>query len=303
MIPVLAAVVGLSFILFLAVIFIGRSGKGGRKSSRGRDAIVKSATRLLEQNPKNPNALADLGGVYYSEENWNDAYRTYGTLVELGHLAPSEFEANLRWGMSALRLGMTEDAYRGLSTARSLNQNNFEANSNLGVLEFQRKNYEKAIQYLNQARTLEPEHAPTLRTLGHAFFRIKKTKDAMVFIRKAIDIAPDDKESLFTLAECYQEANQNEQALRIFSHLRGDPVMGASACLACGMMSSDARQYEKAIQDFELGLRHENIKPDVRVDLSYRVAQCYLKVNDIAKALGFLRNIQAENPHTKMCQF
>ncbi|MDR0513022.1 MAG: tetratricopeptide repeat protein [Treponema sp.] len=299
MIPVLAAVVGLSFVLFLGVIFIGRSGKGGRKSSRGRDAIVKSAAKLLDQNPKNPNALADLGGVYYSEENWNDAYKTYGTLVELGHLAPSEFEANLRWGMSALRLGMTEDAYRGLSMARSLNQNNFEANSNLGVLEFQRKNYEKAIQYLNQARTLEPEHAPTLRTLGHAFFRIKKTKDAMVYIRKAIDIAPDDKESLFTLAECYQEANQNEQALRIFSHLRGDPVMGASACLACGMMSSDARQYEKAIQDFELGLRHENIKPDVRVDLSYRVAQCYLKVNDIAKALGFLRNIQAENPTYK----
>jgi tetratricopeptide (TPR) repeat protein len=138
-----------------------------------------------------------------------------------------------------------------------------------------------------------------LRTLGHAFFRLKKNKEAMTYIRKAIDLAPDDKESLFTLAECYYEANQTEQALRVFTHLRGDPVMGASACLTCGIINSEVRQYEKAIQDFELGLRHENIKPDVKVELRYRLAQCYLKSNEIAKALALLRSIQAENPTYK----
>jgi tetratricopeptide (TPR) repeat protein len=121
----------------------------------------------------------------------------------------------------------------------------------------------------------------------------------MVFIRKAIDLAPDDKESLYTLAECYYEANQIEQALRVFSHLRGDPVMGPNACLTCGMINADARQYAKAIQDFEVGLRHENIKPDVKVDLRYRLAQCYLKTNEIGKALTLLRSIQNENPGYK----
>jgi lipopolysaccharide biosynthesis regulator YciM len=170
---------------------------------------------------------------------------------------------------------------------------------NLGVLEFQRKNYEKAIQLLNQARVQDPENAATLRTLGHSYFRLKKHKEAMAYIRKAIDLAPDDKESLFTLAECYSEANQTDQALRIFSHLRGDPVMGANACLSCGIMNLEGRQYEKAIQDFELGLRHENIKPDVRVELRYRLATCYLKDNEIAKALSLLRSIQAENSSYK----
>ena len=299
LIPVLAAVVGLILVFFLFMMFLGRTGGGGGKRSKGRDSIVKNANKKLEQNPRDPQALSELGDLYYREENWAEAYKTYQTLAELGRQAPDEFEANLRWGMSALKLGLTEEAFKGLSTAKSFNKNNFELDYNLGVLEFQRKNYEKAIQILNQARLLDPEHAPTLRTLGHSYFRIKKNKEAMTYIRKAIDLAPDDKESLYTLAECYYEANQTEQALRIFNHLRGDPVMGASACLTCGIINSDARQYEKAIQDFELGLRHENIKPEVRVDLRYRLAQCYLKRNDIARALVLLRSIQAESPSYK----
>jgi len=301
MIPVLAAVVGLIVIAFLGITFITRTRGGGRglKYSKGRDAIIKSAERVLEHNPKDPHALSELGDLYYREESWDQVYKTYKTLSELGHKAPNEFQAYLRLGLAAIKLNLADEAFKALSAAKLITPNSLEVNSNLGVLEFQRKNYEKAIQLLNQARIQDPEHAPTLRTLGHSYFRIKKNKEAMVFIRKAIEIAPDDKESLFTLAECYHEANQSEQALRIFSHLRGDPQMGASACLTCGTMHTNARHYDKAIADFELGLRHENIKPEVRTDLSYRLAQACLKVNDISRALTHLRNIQAEVPTYK----
>ena len=299
LIPVLAAVVGLVLIVFVVMIFKGGRSGGGGKRQRGREAIIKSASKRLDQNPRDGEALSDLGDLHYREENWPEAFKTYGTLAELGHQGPNEFEANLRWGMAALKLGYTEEAHKGLSAAKTMNPNNFEVAYNLGVLEFQKKNYEKAIQVLNQARIQDPEHAPTLRTIGHSYFRLKKSKEAMTYIRKAIDLAPDDKESLYTLAECYYEANQTDQALRVFRHLRGDPAMGASACLTCGIINFDARQYEKAIQDFELGLRHENIKPDIRIELRYRLAVCYIKNNDIAKALTLLKSIQAETPSYK----
>jgi len=299
MIPILAAVVVLIIVVYLVMMFLGRSGKSDKTRPRGRDAIIKKANKHLSHNPKDPTALSELGDLYYHEENWDLAFRTYGTLASLGSNAPNEFEANLRMGMAALKLGLVEDAYRGLAFARSINSNSFEATYNLGVLEFQRKNYEKAVQTLNQARLQDPEHAPTLRTLGHAYFKMKKNKEAMVYIRKAIDLAPADKESLYTLAECYYEANQTDQALRVFSHLRGDPVMGPNACLTCGIINLEARRYDKAAGDFELGLRHENIKPDVRVELRYRLALCYLKDSEIGKALALLKGIQADNPSYK----
>jgi tetratricopeptide (TPR) repeat protein len=301
LIPILAALVVLIVGIFIVVMIMGRSkGSAGTKQSKGRDAIINAAAKRLGQNPQDTEALASLGDLYFREESWEQAYKNYGALIELGSAkGVNDFDTTLRYALSAQKLGLIDEAYKGFNTARSMRQNNFEVNYNLGLLEFQKKNYEKAIQVLNQARMQDPEHAPTLRNLGHAYFRLKKNKEAMTYIRKAIDLAPDDKESLYTLAECYYESNQIEQAQRIFAHLRGDPVMGAEACLVSGTINADARQYDKAIQDFSLGLKHENIKSETRTDLRYRLAACYLKQNDIPKALGFLREIQAENPNYK----
>ena len=298
LIPILAAVVVLVAGVFFVMMIKGRP-RDGKQSSGNRDKALREATKRLSQDPKNPEALSVVGEIYFREEAWDQAFKTYGALLEQDTRKLNEFDIFFRYAFSAMKLGMTDEAYRGFSSARNIRQDNFEVNFNLGTLEFQRKNYEKAVVLLNQAKTQEPEDAPTLRTLGHSYFRLKKNKEAMTYIRKAIDLAPDDKESLYTLAECYYEANQTEQAMRIFSHLRGDPAMGASACLTCGTISMDARQYEKAIADFELGLRHDNIKPDVRVELRYRLATTYLKQNEIGKALTFLREINLENPNYK----
>jgi tetratricopeptide (TPR) repeat protein len=305
MFPILIAVIGLAAVIVVFMIVMGRKGEGtspGKdRRKRGRDSIIRNATKRLSQNPRDPQALQEMGDLYFQEESWPDAMKTYETLTEVGGgtSGVDEFEANLRYGLSAMKLNMINEAYKGLSAARGIRQDSFEVNYNLGYLEFQRKNYEKAIQLLDQARKQDPESAATLRYLGHALFRIKRAKDAMNYIRKAIDLAPDDKESLFTLAECYYEANQADQALRLFNHMRADPNMGPNACLLSGTINLEQHQEDAAIQDFEIGLRHQNIKSDILVELRYKLAQVYLTKNDIGKALPLLRLIQSENPQYK----
>lgn len=304
MIPILAAVVALAGGAFAVMTIMSRfkgggSGSGGVRRNKSRDALFKSATKKLNQNPKDPGALVTLGAIHFEEESWDKAFKIYETLLEImggSHQDINEFEVFHHYGISALKLGMINEAYRGLSSARNIKQDNFEINHNLGVLEFQRKNYEKAIQILQQARVQDPEHAPTLRYMGHALFKLKKYKEAMTFIRKAIDVAPDDKESLFVLAECYQEANQIDPALKIFSHLRADPNMGPSASLSAGLISLSQHHEEKAIEDFEIGLKHVNIKPEVALELKYRLATAYLKKNEIGKALSYLKDINLTSP-------
>jgi tetratricopeptide (TPR) repeat protein len=210
-----------------------------------------------------------------------------------------EFLINQRCGVAAIKNNMPNEALRPLNTAMAINPADFEVNYNLGTLEFQRKNYEKAIQHFQKARFRDPEHAPTLRGLGHSLFKTKKYKEALAFIRKAIDLAPEDKESLYTLGECYYEANQTEQAQKIFAHLRADPVMGPNACLFSGSININTHHFEKAIEDFEIGLRHENIKPEILIELKYRLATAYLRQNEIGKAIGLLREVNIINPSYK----
>ena len=302
MIPILTAIVAIILIVVVVVIMTGRKG-GPRKISKDRDAALKEATKRLAQNPNDPEALNVLANSYFDNEDWDKAMRTFETLVDRlpagGKDGGDNFEVFLRYGISARKINMLDQAYKGFSMARTLRQDNFEVNYELGALEFEKKNYEKAVKLLQQARTQNPESPAVLRYLGHTLFRLKKPKEAMTFIRKAIDLAPEDKESLYTLGECYHEANQTDQALRIFNHLRADPVMGPNACLIAGTIHLDTRQYEAATQDFEIGLRHQIIKADVLVDLRYRLATTYIKLNNIGKAIPLLKQIQTENQSYK----
>jgi len=307
MIPILAATFALAVIGVVVMLIMGRSrdGSGGnsKKRSKNREAKVREANKRLTLNPLDPEALNTLGDVYYEENAWDKAEKTYETLADIISREPvpgiDKFEVFYRFGLSASKLNLTEQAYRGFTQARALNKDNFEVNYNLGALEFERKNYEKAIQLLQLARTQNPDNPAVLRCMGHSFFRLKKPKEAMSFIRKAIDLAPDDKESLYTLAECYYEANQVDQAIKIFSHLRADPTMGPSACLISGNIHTEIRRTDLAIQDYEMGLRHENIRPDTLAELRYYLAVSYIKQSEINKALPLLQLLKNDNPSYK----
>ncbi|MDR1596965.1 MAG: tetratricopeptide repeat protein, partial [Treponema sp.] len=304
-IPIVAAVVVLILGAFIAITAMTRNQGAGDeydgKKTKDRDAVLRNANKRLAQNPHDFQALTALGNLYYKKEAWDEAFNIYTTLMEIapGHQDANVFEINIRYGMSALKKGLQNEAYKGLSMARSIRQDNFEVNFNLGVLEFQKKGYEKAIQMLQQARVLDPENPVVLRYLGHAFFKLKKYKEAMNFIRKAIEIAPDDKESLYTLAECYYDANQVDQALKIFTHLRPNPLMGPSACLFAGTINMNQHQVDKAILDFEIGLKHQSIKPEILLELKYRLATLFLKQQEIGKALVHLKDIQSINASYK----
>ena len=308
-IPILIGVAAIIIVVVLIFIFAGKKNGlsiGGKRISKDNEAAVKEANKRLAQNPNDPAALYIVANAYFDEGNWDKAMKAYESLIDHKSMNKSQddetFEIYRRYGISARKLGLFDQAYKGLSTARTMKQDNFDVNFELGALEFDRKNYEKAVQLLSQARTKDPDNPVALRYLGHSLFRLKKPKEAMSFIRKAIDLAPEDKESLYTLGECYQEANQTDQALRIFNHLRADPIMGPNSCLIAGTIHLDTRQYEAAIQDFEIGLRHQSIKADILAELRYKLATTYIKQNEIGKAIPYLKQIQAENQSYKDVQ-
>ncbi len=288
---------------FFVVVAPSRNGRNHPKKTKVRDrsVILKEANRRLAQNPKDPAALLSLGELYYSEQNWEKAASTFALLSDIsaGNPEMDEFVINMRYGLSAMKLGKTDEAYKALFVARTFKQDNFEVNYNLGYLEFQKRQYEKAVPLLKQAATLNPDHAMALRFLGMAQFKVKAYRDSLNSIRRSLDIAPDDKEAIFAMGECYYELGQPDQAVRVFTHLRADPQFGPSAALFAGTIHLNQRQYEKAIMDLEIGLKHPNIKVETLVELKYRLSAAYLHGQEISKAVTILGDIQAVYPNYK----
>jgi tetratricopeptide (TPR) repeat protein len=292
---VMVLIVGVSAVVWFASTQTNRGGfKRGIKKSKSKEDAIRIANKRIAKNPKDAGALNFLGSVYFESEDWANAHLIYEKLAEIPP-TNNEFdqvEVNVRAGCAALHLNNLEAAYKYLVVAKALAPTNQEANYQLGNLEFQRGNYEKAAQMIQQALSQNPDHAPALRTLGHALFRLKRIKEAMGYIRKAIEFAPGDKESLFTLAECYAESGQKDQALRIYSHLRPDEHWGAQACLASGLIHADSHQDEAAIADFEIGLKHSEIKDDIKAALLYETAAAYLRLKDITTAMTYLQQVK-----------
>lgn len=300
-VPLLIAAIVTLMVLYRLTIGRREKKSGRKKQRKDRDTVLKEANRHLASNPRDHRALTTIADIYYEDQAWDKAIKTYGILMNLSASNPDieEWRITARYGLCAIQLKNYDEAYKSLVVARSLKEDSFDINHNLGFLEYRRGNLEKSIQLLNLARDAQPEHVPTRRYLGRALHKQQKYREAVRYLRQVVDLEPEDKESLFFLAQSYQELGQNEQALMIFSHLRPDPVMGPHSALFAGTIRMAKGDVEKAVIDFELGLRHQKIREDVMIEIRYRLATAYMKQQEIGKALSQFAEIHRVNPGYK----
>ena len=275
--------------------------KKKKTKGKSKDAIIREANRKLAVNPKDADALETLGELYYNDEDWDKTMKTYGLLQELCATDKTldELVINIRFGVAAMKMKNYNAAYKSFLFARSMKEDVFEVNYNLGYLEYLKKNYEKAAGYLSQARVLIPEHHQTLKYLGLSLSRINRDPEAARILKQAVDMDPADKETLFILGQTYHNLGRNDLALKIFTHLRADPAIGPKAAIFSGTLNSNMKNFDNAIMDYEIGLRHDNVPQDSKQELKYRLAQVYLKTQQIAEALSHLKDLKVINPKYK----
>jgi hypothetical protein len=85
-------------------------------------------------------------------------------------------------------------------------------------------------------------------------------------------------------------------ALKVFTQLRTDPVIGPKAAIYAGTINTSQRRYDAAIADYEIGLKHEGIPAEINLELKYRLAQAYLQKQEIGPALKQLKELHSITP-------
>ena len=88
-----------------------------------------------------------------------------------------------------------------------------------------------------------------LQSLDILAIEINSPTKPRIIVLTDIENEPDDKESVFFLAQCYYKLGNNENALKLFSHLRIDPHIGANAALFSGTIHINSRNYSKLTVD------------------------------------------------------
>lgn len=299
----IVVVVGLAFAYLL---FLRPSGNRAARKPRIQDrgAVLRAAEKKLAQDPRDPEANAAVADLHYREENYAEAYKHYRLLLDLCAANPGldEFEITVRHALCALHAKREEEAYKGLVVAWSMDKGSFDVNHNLGVLEYKRKAYQRAESLLAAAEVAQPAHALTAKYLGLAEFRLKKYAASSSLLRKWLDAHPEDKECLAVQGQCYFHMKRYDLASRIFSHLRPDPEHGPLACLYAATMRLNEKDYQGALADLEIGLRHQNLSAEVALEMRYRMAAAHMKLDRIEQATAAWREIVAIDPQFKDTQ-
>ena len=267
-------------------------------SAKKRNAIIRDASRKLAQNPHNISALNDLSDLYYREHLWDKAFPLFDLMLNLAanNKEIDPFQAALRQGICALKLNKTEDAMSGLITAVKINRESFEANYYLAQAYYQAKEYEKAIPFLRKSMIFNQEANSIHEWMGLSLYNLKRFRESLPYLKRALTDNPEQKSVLFAMADAMQQTGFGEKSLKVFMHLLPDPEFGARSCLAAGIMHMNGGALDKAELDFEIGLKHSNVPPEVMLEIKYRLAGCYLQNKKMDQGLNLLREIQAVNP-------
>jgi tetratricopeptide (TPR) repeat protein len=295
-----------AFVLIVFTTFLLLTTQVKKKSKRrlrpkSNQVLIRDAIRKLDSDPHNPESLKILADIYFKESKWEKALPLFQTQLNIAAAYPQidQFEAGLKLGICSLKLGKPEDAVKPLLLARHERPENFEINYNLGEALIQTNDFEKAIPVLRKALAINTEANEVYASLAKAFYKTKRFKEALPYLKKTLDINPESKEFLYYMADSLHETGNTDKALKIFMHLRADPLFGIYSCLTAGTIHFNQGHTDKAIRDFEIGLKHQSSDKDIQAEFRYKLSQAYLKQNDIGKSLMYLKETNAIKPNYK----
>lgn len=218
------------------------------------DVAARAYRAVLTLDPKNVDALANLGVVAMSTANWNEAAEDFGSALKL---QPSQSSVQALLGLCEIRLGRPGEAQKLLSEAfPKIDEPKLkrEAGMTLLEIEFQSGEFDKASEILVPLQEIDPgdaavtyaafrvyselayqgieslalnspDSAQLHRALAEHLVNDGRTDAAITEYRKALSITPDVPELHFELgqaivAESHQETNLAEAQQEFDSSLR-----------------------------------------------------------------------------------
>lgn len=295
----LACIVAATLVSILMVVSSARKkrekgGTSNKVQKKGRSAVIKEAEKKLAKDPHNVASLETLGELYYGDKDWEHVWNVYKTLYDISsaHVEINVAKVTGRMGIAAYQMERYDDAVNALMLSLKKDPENFEANYFLGKTFYNKAIYDKAVYCFKKAKAINPENTELNELMGLALFKAAKYREALPFLKRTLDEHPDHKEVLYDMAVSMAECGMGDKALKVFVHLRPDPTFGSQACLEAGKLHERVKDFQNAVQDYEIAMKLSNVPEQTMMQIKYRCACTYIAMNEIAKGLALLKQIQ-----------
>jgi tetratricopeptide (TPR) repeat protein len=203
---------------------------------------VQALTRVVAQNPGNPQARRSLAQAYAAA---GDLQAAIGTLEEVVEYVPNIASDLGRYQEQAGKYREAAAAYT-LALAAQPNNRNLKL-SRVRAL-YAAKDYSQAAAFAGEARKQHPEDLRFVQLQARALFDSGDRSGAIALAESTARSFPRDTPSQFTLADLYSDAGRHQDAERVLRQIIAAEPGNASALNTLGyMLATRGEQLDEAI--------------------------------------------------------
>lgn len=209
--------------------------------------------RILEDYPKQPDALHLLGRIYFEGGNLKKAKALILQAIGIDRNA-SIFHISL--GDILQHEGNYSEAVKFYQKALQLDPNRPEALCNLGNTLRRLGNHQQAILYYQKALAINPALPEALNNLGLAYQQQEHFDAAKACFKKSISLRPDYFEAHNNLGNLYREMSDFQAAIEQYRHALALCPNDTSVNYNMGLLLQLNDEDEKAIPYYKKATQH-----------------------------------------------
>lgn len=291
-IPILIVlvIIVVSFSLFFRMEKVKTTPTSSRALSGGGKARGAKEGASL---PKNAKSQQELANYYFETGNYEKAAQIYAVLIDgaMVNRRLDGFQISLRYGISLMKTGHLDQAYKYVADAFLMNRSDFTAASTLGLIEYMRGNYDTSIIRFKIADQLQPRDRQVRKYIGLCLFQLNKYNEAYPLLSASLESTPENSELMYCVAKCCCQMGKNEEALKLLNYLKNEEEYGSLACLEAGGIYLSKGRNDEALDLFRQAAAADNLGYEETMELQYRTGIAHLRKNELAAAIDIFTEL------------
>jgi tetratricopeptide (TPR) repeat protein len=285
-VPVLPAVLPA---LFLVLFSVGAVSQGASPADaialeqQGRLPEAAQAWKAVtQQDPKDAQAFARLGGVLSKQEKYPEAASAYRKALALDSKLPG-VELNL--GLAEFKQGHFKAAAPAFRLALTADPTSDQARTLLGMSYYGAEKFAEAVEYLQPAAKSDPGNLELRRLLAQSCLWAKNYSCAFDEFRQVLERNPHSAPAHMLYAEALDGLGKTPEAIAEFQAAAQAAPREPNVHFGLGYLYWKSDQYDDARREFKAELA---LDPDHAQTLAY-LGDTEMKTGNLEAALPLLR--------------
>lgn len=213
---------------------------------------IKTAKRIIERDPRNPDAHFLLSEAYLADNKPELALMELKTVNQIGQFGVYAREVPFRHKIAELydKFNQPEEALKEYLLLVKREPENAEHYYRIGKLFEDRNKSDKAAGYYKKAVELDENHSEANFRLGYLLFRAKRFPDAKVLLERAARKG-DGAEPSYYLGRIFREQKEYQSAINVLEKAARSPELKVKALIERGVCFLNLGDTDRAAAELE----------------------------------------------------